>query len=530
MTAIQSKAIDNSKHNQGVKPSAAGKLAGSEKLQGQELFDEFSRILDKIAVTLAEGSETGVMAASAVHAAATAPKVEKSNTVKKPEQSVKNSEDSKEPKAEECKAVQPAATEAQSQTQEGSAENKSEQVKTDAAGQAAASVKEKAPAAEQQTESTAQEADTEAVTEDLELSADDQSAEDEQNSNEETTLSAEDQVVIVDPSITKTLEQKCTAQDEEVEGLPEGTENSELEQVAVPAQEVQVAGQADAQVSEQAQADIQKQFVDSGAAEELASAEQLQLNYEIATALSEKLAKAESSSNAAAEVSEDQKWAADLLPEAGKDSQKTTTEATQLMQALLLNTTADKTIVVKEVGNVGTNNQSNSPIALSGQSAVRREVSEGQAEKAERMPKAFSTRTLTRVEEALKEVAKSKDGKTISVRLDPPSLGSVKIDVTFKDGSINARLLADNAQVTNLLREHGSDLQAAIRKLGLTVDNVVVQIVSQEAADSGEFNAFMHGQKDSGARNESQAPAFVGENEENFEEVSSSVNVDHWVA
>ena len=99
-----------------------------------------------------------------------------------------------------------------------------------------------------------------------------------------------------------------------------------------------------------------------------------------------------------------------------------------------------------------------------------------QAAKAKALPRAVAVRTLEKVETALKEVAKSHDGKTISLRLDPPSLGQVKIDVTLKDGVLHARMIAENPQVNQMLREKSPDLQQILRKLGLNVDRVTVAV------------------------------------------------------
>ncbi len=97
---------------------------------------------------------------------------------------------------------------------------------------------------------------------------------------------------------------------------------------------------------------------------------------------------------------------------------------------------------------------------------------------------AMSTRVMERVEEALKAVAKSKDGSTISLRLDPPSLGEVKIDVTMKEGVLFARLQSSSEDVENLLKSKSLELQQILRDAGLDVDTINVYIASKDSEDN----------------------------------------------
>jgi flagellar hook-length control protein FliK len=88
------------------------------------------------------------------------------------------------------------------------------------------------------------------------------------------------------------------------------------------------------------------------------------------------------------------------------------------------------------------------------------------------------TRMLERVESTLKEAARSRDGKTISLRLEPVDLGRVKVDVSLRDGNLHARIAPENQQVMQALREHSHELQGALRKLGLNVDTVSVAVTA----------------------------------------------------
>lgn len=98
------------------------------------------------------------------------------------------------------------------------------------------------------------------------------------------------------------------------------------------------------------------------------------------------------------------------------------------------------------------------------------------------LPKGLANRTLERVESALKEAARSRDGKTLSFRLDPPQLGQVKVDVTLKDGALHARMTPENQQVATLLRERAPELQSTLRRLGLNVETVTVSVGNESSS------------------------------------------------
>lgn len=163
-------------------------------------------------------------------------------------------------------------------------------------------------------------------------------------------------------------------------------------------------------------------------------------------------------------------------------------------------------------------------------------ASDNQATKqAKALPRNLASRTLEKVQEVLKEVARSKDGKTISVRLDPPQLGQVKVDVSLREGVLFARLRANSAQVTTLLREHGHDLQYALRRMGLAVDEVRVAV---HADDQGQ-QTFERGSTQEDLSKQRQETDFDFENAlqglegpEGFTptEVNEQNKSDYWVA
>ncbi len=144
--------------------------------------------------------------------------------------------------------------------------------------------------------------------------------------------------------------------------------------------------------------------------------------------------------------------------------------------------------------------------------------------------------TIEKVEAVLKEAAKSRDGTTISLRLDPPSLGSVKVDVTLRDGTLHARIVAETPAVNSVLREKAHELQAVLRKAGVEADRVSVSVGSDGSASSSFDTSFADSSSSNGSGkreseattsdgNSTMASAFGGMSGQATETV-----LDHWVA
>jgi flagellar hook-length control protein FliK len=154
------------------------------------------------------------------------------------------------------------------------------------------------------------------------------------------------------------------------------------------------------------------------------------------------------------------------------------------------------------------------------------------------LPKGLAVRTLERVESALKEAAKSRDGKTLSFRLDPPQLGQVKVDVSLREGALHARLVPENQQVGMLLKERAAELQSTLRRLGLNVESVTVSVGSESSStSSGNGQRSSDGKTFQDERNNMPGSnAQVPENTVGNELAVSpqmpqmSNDLDHWIA
>ena len=162
----------------------------------------------------------------------------------------------------------------------------------------------------------------------------------------------------------------------------------------------------------------------------------------------------------------------------------------------------------------------------------------GEREKSPRpMARAAEARTLETVEKALKEVARSRDGKTISVRLDPPSLGSLKLDVTLKDGTLHARITVEHAQVATLLRDRAFDLHALLRRSGFNAERVTLTVSEGQrfedlgGSDLAGSNAESNSSPESGLGEESGGDFEPGKERDLGRGRSArNENLDHWIA
>jgi flagellar hook-length control protein FliK len=135
--------------------------------------------------------------------------------------------------------------------------------------------------------------------------------------------------------------------------------------------------------------------------------------------------------------------------------------------------------------------QAASPLELAG--AQRPAASTARTEDSKARPvrtRALALQAMEKIESALKEAARSRDGKTISVRLDPPNMGSIKVDVSLRDGVLHARIVPEVAQVTTMLRERAHELQGLLRKLGLSADTVSVSIGGEKIGEQGKEDFF----------------------------------------
>jgi flagellar hook-length control protein FliK len=83
-----------------------------------------------------------------------------------------------------------------------------------------------------------------------------------------------------------------------------------------------------------------------------------------------------------------------------------------------------------------------------------------------------TAKIIDKIHELAEEVNRSKDGKSISMRLDPPELGKIKVDIRYDDGQLYARVMADNPEVTEWLRGKEQDIIQYLKKSGVQFEQI----------------------------------------------------------
>jgi flagellar hook-length control protein FliK len=172
-----------------------------------------------------------------------------------------------------------------------------------------------------------------------------------------------------------------------------------------------------------------------------------------------------------------------------------------------------------------------SVVAGVGANLLVRSESDPRSAKISRQLPAAGVKTMERVQKALADAVAAQDGKTISLRLDPPELGQVKVDLSFRGGNLSARIVAESAGVTAMLRERAHELQHTLRKLGIEANNVTVSVGldnEQGGESKTNFNEERQreGQFESSYLEEEIVEGLVAEEEMQ----SGKVSVDHRVA
>ncbi len=69
-------------------------------------------------------------------------------------------------------------------------------------------------------------------------------------------------------------------------------------------------------------------------------------------------------------------------------------------------------------------------------------------------------------------------GGAVTLRLSPPEMGVVRIELQVNHGTVNAQLHAEHESARTLLNQQLSQLRQALETQGLTVDRLLVQTLA----------------------------------------------------
>ena len=118
----------------------------------------------------------------------------------------------------------------------------------------------------------------------------------------------------------------------------------------------------------------------------------------------------------------------------------------------------------------------------------------------------------------------------INLKLHPAELGELKIDLTVKEGSIRANIVAQSQQTLEILEKNIPKLKALLESQGFSIDQISITAESESVNDFDLFDRQLFGQNDytpktpKGSR-EGQAVFTLEDNKNAAPESNTGVNV-----
>jgi hypothetical protein len=89
---------------------------------------------------------------------------------------------------------------------------------------------------------------------------------------------------------------------------------------------------------------------------------------------------------------------------------------------------------------------------------------------------------ISQIQDMLVSAAKNRNGGTMVVRLDPPELGQVTLKVTQRSDQLHARLVSENAEVDNILRQRMGEITHLLASTGFKPENILVSFGTEMVA------------------------------------------------
>jgi flagellar hook-length control protein FliK len=127
----------------------------------------------------------------------------------------------------------------------------------------------------------------------------------------------------------------------------------------------------------------------------------------------------------------------------------------------------------KTVGPVGTVGAPATPPAISAKDALKGLMAQAPALRRSVEEQSFTAQASRGLTAALKQ-----GEGTVTLRLQPTHLGSLKVHITMQDSAVSAKIEPTNASARQLLLDSESSLRAALEARGLSVERIEVETVS----------------------------------------------------
>jgi len=144
--------------------------------------------------------------------------------------------------------------------------------------------------------------------------------------------------------------------------------------------------------------------------------------------------------------------------------------------------------------------------------------------------------TLVQEEEIMRQLterfqisSKNMDSK-INIKLHPAELGELKIDLTVKEGSIRANIVAQSQQTLEILEKNIPKLKALLENQGFSIDQISVTAQSDSVNDFDLFDRQLFSKNDNTPKNqksrrEAEAIFTLEDNINTAPELNTGVNV-----
>jgi flagellar hook-length control protein FliK len=139
------------------------------------------------------------------------------------------------------------------------------------------------------------------------------------------------------------------------------------------------------------------------------------------------------------------------------------------------------------------------PTATGGSASATRNAGSATADSADNSSGVDRVRFVQRVARAFQTVGDQ--GGTLRLRLSPPDLGTVKLDVSVKNGSMSAQLETDTTEARDALVSNLPALRERLNELNIQVDRFEVNVAGQSPSGASGFSSSNAAYEQTGGQN-----------------------------
>ncbi|EKD34194.1 MAG: hypothetical protein ACD_75C02429G0001 [uncultured bacterium] len=94
------------------------------------------------------------------------------------------------------------------------------------------------------------------------------------------------------------------------------------------------------------------------------------------------------------------------------------------------------------------------------------------------------------------QISKRQLDTQINIKLHPAELGELKIDLTVKEGSIRANVMAQSQHAQEIIEKNMMKLRTVLEEHGFTIDNITVSSKSDSTGDATLFDRQLFSRND----------------------------------